>query len=116
MYSRNRAVPMKRAKFSANRPKVSASTCGRRTSWRRTSRGWSSRGPRPSRRGSRGRSARATGAASAAHPTGGAAGGVAPVLGQQVVEEVVDGDRTNQVAVLVDDRTGHEVVRREVAG
>ena len=41
---------------------------------------------------------------------------VAPVLGQHVVEQVVDGDRAEQAAVLVDDRRGDQVVRRQVGG
>ena len=41
---------------------------------------------------------------------------VAPVGGQQVVQDVVDGDRAQQVPRGVDDGAGHQVVRREVAG
>ena len=44
------------------------------------------------------------------------AGPVAPVLGQQVVEQVVDGHRAEQAAVVVEHGGGDEVVRREVAG
>ena len=41
---------------------------------------------------------------------------VAPVLGEHVIDDVVDRDGTKKVVVLVDDGQGHEVVRREVAG
>ena len=41
---------------------------------------------------------------------------LAPVVGQHVVDDVVDGDGAEQVAVLVDDGQRDQVVRREVAG
>ena len=43
-------------------------------------------------------------------------GRVPPVVGQQVVEHVVDGDGAEQVVLVVDDRRADQVVRREVAG
>ena len=41
---------------------------------------------------------------------------VAPALGQQVVEQVVDGDGAEQPALVVDDGCGHQVVRRQEIG
>ena len=41
---------------------------------------------------------------------------LAPVLGQQVVQHVVDADGADQAVVLVDNRCCYEVVGREVAG
>ena len=106
MYIRNRAVPMKRANVSAKRPKVSESTLRAADDLPPGVAGH----VEPGAAGSRGcRAARgpcgsprrlATGRPSLrASPirTGvlGAARGVAPVLGQQVVEQVVDGDRAD---------------------
>ena len=44
------------------------------------------------------------------------AGPLAPVVGQQVVEHVVDAHRADQAALGVDDRGGDQVVGGEVAG
>src|SRR5256885_1778815 len=41
---------------------------------------------------------------------------LAPALRQQMVEHVVDGHRTEQVVVVVDDRGCDQVVRRQIAG
>jgi hypothetical protein len=49
------------------------------------------------------------------HGAGPAPLGVAPALRQDVVEHVVDAHRAEQPLLGVDDRTGDEVVRREVA-
>ena len=43
------------------------------------------------------------------------AGALAPVVGQQVVDHVVDGDDTEQPPGLVDDRAGDQVVVGEQA-
>src|SRR4051794_35540179 len=98
---------MKRANVSAKRPNVSESTCGRRTICRRVSRGTSRRGPRVL--GSRvffavGFLSTGSTALRGADVHGGALvrRGVAPVLGEHVVEQVVDGDGTDEPAVLVD--------------
>src|SRR5690606_7692477 len=40
---------------------------------------------------------------------------LSPVLGEQVVKDVVDRDRAQQVVVVVDDRQREDVVRRHVA-
>src|SRR6478735_7792234 len=99
---------MKRAIRSLRRPKASGSYVGVRTSVRRTSRGWSSR---VVRRGSRaiGHLRRGRGAIRlmTAAP---------PVVGQQVVQDVVDGDRAEQVVVLVHDRRRDHVVGGQVVG
>src|SRR5438309_3510073 len=101
---------MKRAMRSESWPKTSGLYRGRGSAKRRISTGWSSP---PKRRDSR------------AIPTAFRGGGgrplaqvprLAPVLGEQVVEHVVDRDRAEQVVVAVHDRDGDEVVRREVAG
>src|SRR3954453_15220906 len=102
---------MNRANRSDSRPNASGSTCGREISARRASRGWS-------RRNARVRGSRATGAPGHGGPT---APGLllvllrlvvvlAPVLGQDVVEDVVHRDRTQQVPVRVDDRSPDQVV------
>ncbi len=88
--TKNRAVPMNRAIVSANRPNASASYRG---AARRTPFGWSSR-----------RSARST--IDVPFP---------PVLRQEMVEHIVDGDRADQAVVLVDHRGRHQVVGRQVA-
>src|SRR3954451_8040071 len=100
----NRHVPRKRARRSEIRPNASASYCGRGTP-RPTSRGWSSRVERRLDRVSA-----ATGGLQIRGPVT-----LAPALGQEVVEHVVDGHCTEQVVVVVDDRDGDEVVRREIA-
>ena len=41
---------------------------------------------------------------------------VPPVVGQQVIEHVVDGHRAEQVVLVVDDRCAHQVVGREEPG
>src|SRR5690242_7175277 len=106
----NFAVPMNRAMLSDHWPKASGS---KRGSVRRPgSRGWSSR------RGL------ATGT-----PSGTAIRGrrgaqldrlvvvaVPPVLREQVVEHVVDGDRADKAVVGVDHRHADEVVRRHPPG
>src|SRR4051812_34277741 len=98
----NRQVPRKRATRSDTRPSVSASARGSAMP-RRTSRGWSMRtAARP------GVISRAMGTVPGRS--------LAPVLGQQVVEHVVDGDRAEQVVGVVDDGYGDEVVGREVGG
>src|ERR1700709_2680898 len=89
--ARNRPVPRNRAMPSANRPTASGS------SRRKLDR------PRAERRGTSSRRLSAT------------AGPVAPVLGQQVVQDVVHADRPDQMALLVDHRRGDEVVGGEVA-
>src|ERR1700712_3153078 len=89
--ARNRPVPRNRAIPSANRPTASGS----------------SRRKLPKPRAPRGTSSRRPSATT---------GPLAPVLGQQVVEDVVDADRTDQVTLLVDDGGGHQVVRGEVPG
>src|SRR4051794_35858588 len=95
----NRQVPRNRATRSDIRPRVSESYRGSGIPGR-TSRGWSIR--------CRGRRSRAT---------GGLPGrALAPVLRQQVVEDVVDGDRTEQVVGVVDDRYGDQVVGSQVGG
>src|SRR3954470_15693212 len=94
--ARKRPVPRKRAIPSANRPTASGSRRSRLPS-DRLPRGWSSRW-----------SARRSGSATA--------GPLAPVLGQQVVQDVVDAHRADQPALGVDDRGGHQVVGGEVAG
>src|SRR3954471_17226612 len=92
-----RQVPRKRATRSERRPKASESYVGR---WmpRRTSRGWSMRGRR--------RSSRATDSLTG-RP-------LAPVRREQVVEHVVDGDRTEEVVGIVDDGDRDKVVGRQV--
>src|SRR3954451_16291104 len=92
--TRNRPVPRKRANFSVHCPKASGSTCSRTP--RRSTRGWSSR---------------ARFSAMGLVPIG-----VAPPFGQQVVEDVIHRDGAQQSVVVVDDRRGDEVVRREVPG
>src|SRR5689334_20446951 len=89
---------MKRANFSANFPNWSWSMVGRRISCRLVSFGWSRREAL-----SRLRSAIA-------------AALLAPVVRQEVVQQVVDGDSADESVVVVDDGCGHQVVRREVAG
>src|SRR5829696_10398630 len=95
MYSRNRPVPMKRAKASASRPTASGSRLKRGTQLRRAAFG-------VSRRSTTGGSARTQ-----VHDPG--AGVVvvalAPVLGQQVVQDVVHADRAEQPSLVVED--GH---------
>src|SRR5215218_9804636 len=107
IHIRNRAVPMKRANCSAKIPNASVSYDGALSSGRRCSLGVSSR---PLRRSAR-RSAMA-------HLRRGAGGGrlVAPVLRQQVVEQVVDGHGTEQSAGVVDDRCRDQVVGGQVRG
>ena len=100
-------MPMNRANCSAKTPNVSASYAGRRTS--------GGGGSRAGCRGARGAERRLSHGAH--RPRRGSAApdrAVAPVLGQQVVEQVVDGDRAEQAAVLVDDRRRDQVVGREV--
>src|SRR5688500_2878940 len=93
IHARNVAVPMKRANRSEKRPRRSPSERGRNE--RRRLLGWSRR--------VRVRSA-----------TGGhlprLVVALAPALGQQVVEDVVDRDGADQMLPVVDDRQGHEVV------
>src|SRR5919202_2215114 len=84
--ARNRPVPRKRAIASANRPTASGSS--RRKLLRL----------RADRRGTSSRRLSAT------------AGLLAPVLGQQVVQDVVHADRPDQVPLLVDDGGGDQVV------
>src|SRR5687768_14719753 len=98
---RNWAVPMKRAKVSLQRPKVSWLSVGRGSRTRRVSRGWSRR---------------AAGARLPWSATGHLATLLAPVVGEDVVQDVVHGHRAEQPPVLVDDRDAHEVVRRQHAG
>src|SRR3954451_22081101 len=120
---------MNLAKFSAKRPKVSESTWGRRTICRRVSIGTSRRGPRSRIEGrSRGSFLSLSLSFLGLSTTGTAVGvrdrhqrlavarGVAPVLRQQVVEQVVDRYRADEPAVVVGDRRRDEVVRREVPG
>ena len=135
MYIRNRAVPMKRANVSAKRPKVSESTLGRRMICRRVSRGTSSRGPRDSRCGSRGRSRAHLLAGVLPLAGGGPIHGPHPRFVPPIrtgrsdrpgVSRQFSGSRWSsrsstvtaptQPAVLVDDGRRHQVVRREVAG
>src|SRR5206468_3522826 len=78
---------------SVSRPKASASN--------------RSRGPRSTFGWSR----RARASATGARPIG-----IAPALGQQVVEHVVDRYRAEQPVVIVDDRRRHQVVGREMPG
>src|SRR5699024_8422940 len=97
---RNAAVPMKRANASANSPKVSPLNRSRGSRDRLRRPGTSSRAACWSR------SSRAMG-----HllRVGLVELHVTPVLGEDVVEHVVDGDRADQPLVLVDDRGGHQV-------
>src|SRR4051812_13265730 len=105
---------MKRAKRSANRPNVSSSNWGRGIS-RRFWRGTSSRSVRRSARASRVCSDRDRRVSRLdTEPPGSRVRAIAPVLRQQVVEQVVDRDRAEQAALVVEDRCGDEVVRREV--
>jgi hypothetical protein len=123
---------MNLAKFSANLPKRSESAAIRPSSGRRTSLGTSRRPDRLSAafsgRRTVGRRSRLSGFESlrglsmaAPDPVPaqlavvGAARGVPPVLGQQVVEQVVDRDGAEQATVVVDDRSGHQVVGGQVA-
>lgn len=76
-------------------------------------------GARAARHGARPRRARAVAllrAVSHASPLGGVELRLAPVLGQQVVEDVVDGDRAQQRAAVVHDGRGDHVVRGEERG
>src|SRR5664279_3902336 len=141
--NRNVPVPMNRARFSDSRPKVSGSMSRLN---RRPLLGWSSRrrvGASATARS--GRSCRTRGGqlallgrhrsqnrsapADLAVPAGmaahlgvvlaGAVVGQAlfpPVVGQQVVEHVVDGDGTEQVLLVVDDRGADQVVGRRRNG
>src|SRR4051795_8896655 len=90
--ARNRPVPRKRAMPSAKLPTASGFSRRKLPRLRARPRGTSSRWP--------------------SAPTG----PLAPVVGQQVVEHVVDADRTDQPALGVDDRSGDQVVGGEVAG
>src|SRR5215207_11364483 len=90
--ARNRPVPRKRAMPSANWPTAS---------------GFSRRKLARLRVRPRGTSSRCVSAT---------AGPLAPVVGQQVVEDVVHADRTDQPALRVHDRGRHQVVGGEVAG
>src|SRR4051794_10723582 len=101
IHIKNRAVPMNRANCSAKTPKASRSYDGVGISARRCSRGVSRRLPRRS-------------ATVHLRDGGGAQVLVAPVLRQHVVEQVVDGDRAQEASGVVDNRRGHQVVRREV--
>src|SRR3954471_22067855 len=89
--ARNRPVPRKRAMPSAKLP--TASGLSRRKLPR----------PRVRPRGTSRRWLSAT------------AGPVAPVVGQQVVEHVVDAHRADQPALVVHDGSGDQVVGGEVA-
>ena len=97
---------MKRANCSAKTPNASESYDGR-ADQRAPLSPWGCRGGRAARGLSHG-SPPARSSARCAQRL------VAPVLRQQVVEQVVDGDRAEQAAVLVDDRRRDQVVRREV--
>src|SRR3954451_16568673 len=102
---------MNRAIRSLSRPKASGSYDGVGTSPRRTSRGWSRRVVR--------RGSRAIGHTDLSRLVAGPLDDVAlvaPVVGEQVVENVVHGDRAQQVVVLVDHRGGDHVVGRQVVG
>src|SRR3954451_19620802 len=90
--ARKRPVPRKRAMPSANWPTAS---------------GLSRRKPTRLRERPRGTSSRWLSATT---------GPLAPVVGQQVVQDVVDADRPDQPALRVDDRGGDQVVGGEVAG
>src|SRR6476661_9673475 len=90
--ARNRPVPRKRAMPSANWPTAS---------------GFSRRKPPRLRVRLRGTSSRWLSATT---------GPLAPVVGQQVVEDVVDADRPHQPALRVDHRCRDQVVGGEVAG
>src|SRR5690606_32016335 len=91
----NRAVPMKRANASANRPNSSGSYA-KRTGERVGERGTSSRGV-----------LRLTGPLRELLP---------PVLGEQMVEDVADSHRADQSPGGVDDGRGDQVVRGQVTG
>ena len=98
---RNRGVPMNRAMLSEIRPNASSSSCGRRmqrraagSSQRGRRDGASSHGPPPGARDVRARWSSAAVALVV---------GLAPVLGQQVVEHVVDGHHPEQSLLGVDD-------------
>ena len=87
-------------------PEASASYVGRRTSGRRSLLRLSSR------------EAGAASATADPRPCASLARSgspVAPVLGEHVVEQVVDGDGAEQAAVVVDHRGRHQVVGRQVA-
>src|SRR3954468_12029619 len=90
--ARNRPVPRNRAIPSANRP--TASGPSRRKL------------PKPRTRLPLGTSSRWRSAT---------AGPLPPVVGQQVVEHVVDGHRADEPPLGVHDRGGHQVVGGEVA-
>src|SRR5689334_19132101 len=106
---------MKRAKLSANRPNISGSYSGRLTSWRLVSRGTSSRGAREEDEDANGvrrpawrSSSRTSSRAMSSSLGGGDHAGLdrsllPPVLGEDVVEHVVDRHDAEQVTVLVDD-------------
>src|SRR5262249_15026205 len=110
--ARNVPVPRNRAIRSEKRPSVSWSTFGLGSA-RRGSRGTSRRDVR--RLNSR-RSTLSSSRAMAGLLRLGLLfhdGSFAPVLGKHVVEDVVDRDDTQQVAILVGDGAGDEVVRGE---
>src|SRR3954449_9410014 len=88
---------MNRANRSLARPKASGLYEGRVNRLRRTSRGWSRR-------------------ALSRSAMGHLVPLLTPVIGEDVVEHVVDRDRPDEAALLVHDRDPDEVVRREDAG
>src|SRR6478736_4064184 len=94
--ARKRPVPRKRATRSESRANASGSTSKRR----REINGWSSR-----------RRVVISGIGGLLSVL---AQVVAPVHGEHVVEQVVHGDRAQQVFARVHDRARHQVVRREI--
>src|SRR5215208_5270086 len=89
--ARNRPVPRKRAMPSANWPTASGFSRRKLPMLRVRPRGTSSRW------------------------LSATAGPLAPVVGQQVVEDVVDAHRTHEPALVVHDGCGNQVVGGEVA-
>ena len=106
--NRNRAVPMNRAKPSANLPKASRSTLME---------GMVDRLRRP---GMFSRSASRAALAMCDHSRVRRVRrhrielGATPVIGQHVIKYVIDRDRADQPMISIDHRSVHQVVRREV--
>src|SRR6187551_2701735 len=108
MPNRNRAVPMNRAKASANLPKASRSTLIEGIVDRRRRPGVLSR--------SASRAALAMRDHSRVRPRRHRIElSATPVLGQHVIKDVVHRNCANQSMVSINDRSIHQVVRREIA-
>src|SRR4028119_1221922 len=118
--ARKRPVPRKRAMPSAKRPTASGSRRRKLLRLRAEPRGGSRRRPDrgrglpaagPGRRTPRSLRAEPRGT-SGRRPDSATALPLAPVLGQQVVEDVVDGDRADEPAEVVDHRRRAPGARR----